>query len=100
MTDDRLNLIEALLRNPPSNGILAELGLELLEELRAMRATAPVVVDTEKLPVLTTEPKFGFVEALHATKFDEHDLDPHDKPTPPMGVVIDDRPEPKKKGKR
>lgn len=106
MTDADLIRIEALLRNPPSNGMLAELGLELLAELRLARSPSPgrrrSTVDPIEhqavvLGATLDAESLGDALASHA----EHlagVLASHERPTPPMGVAVE--PHEKKKGKR
>lgn len=73
-----LDHAERQFRHPASAAGNNELALALIEELRALR-TVPIAVPAR-------------VEAPADVA--------HDAPTPPMGIVIDDRPEPRKKGKR
>jgi len=77
VTPARLAQIREHFRNPPSASCDRMLGLELCDALEGLLVPPPyVVVDMAALPLLN-----------------EHELTPG-------AVVIDDRPEPKKKAKK
>lgn len=78
MTDAELDHLEALFRNPPSMGVLAEHGLALIAHIR--EASRPVVVDVAKVDTLPLETSGVIV------------VDSHAAPTPPQ------HPRAKKKG--
>ncbi len=90
MTDNDLSRIEATFRNPPSNGMLAELGLEVCAELRIARAEMAAAV-------AIAQPAFGMKEALETLEIPGPTLTqlrpPDERPTPAHGI---DRKKPKK----
>jgi hypothetical protein len=81
MTDERLAFLEAHFRNPHSVGGLSEYGIELIDELRIVRAElrAAEVAALSKAPVIDTPLK---LERVLETGM----VPPSEAPTPPMGV--------------
>lgn len=89
MTEERLRFLEAHFRNPHSVAGLSEFGMELVWEVKILRA--------ELAAAMRVNAAQAAVPVVDQSAAAQHR---HEAPTPPMGVAIDDRPEPKKKGKR
>ena len=103
MTLDELERIEAIFRNPPSTGVLAEHGLALCAALRpyADAPVSPVPLDLAVKEALVMPESFSAV-AVEALGEVSHDANPELDAVPDMGEADPTPPHsPKaKKGKR